>query len=588
MVTGIEATGVVLALLPLLVNQLDNYVQGLETLKSFRAKRYLRELESYRTNLGTQKVIFLNTLGLALRDTLVDDKSIIKAWIRNPQEDKWVGRVIHETLQTRLGPSFEPFMRTTGELSNLLEDLSNKLGSDQDTRPLGSESESFIKRSVKKFRDIFSKSIYAGLLSRIHTTNTILKTLVDQSFQHHTKDNDKWKLRQPLSVQKSRRKLALSLYSAILNGDCWNCPCKDRHSIRFVLDISVPDLLGTPHQPSNHTFRMTFTSKRCTTSADARSCWHEVEAESIEISDPASTYCTCPCPSRAQLTPSDTNKQKAKPSCQLNHSELKARDPLGSKGETPVPTISDLCSTIFAVSFHDKQRELLGCIADKRYRHHMYHVRSIADDLQSHSQSLEELIATSSTFPQPLLQGKYIFSRRDRLILAVNLACSVLQFHGNWLRKYWRARDIKFMKEKFDPSEHPYVVCDIAGEPSMDENKESSPLIRSEVLFPLGLILVELSLCRNLESLRTLEDADPLEAVANLKTAARYLPVVEMESGLGYGQVVKWCLFGSDTVDTTLEDEIMQEKVFENVVARLVENLWDFSGPQLRKLELTG
>jgi hypothetical protein len=145
-----------------------------------------------------------------------------------------------------------------------------------------------------------------------------------------------------------------------------------------------------------------------------------------------------------------------------------------------------------------------------------------------------------------------------------------------------------FMKEKFGPSEHPYVVCDIAGEPRMDENQESSPLIRSEVLFPLGLILVELSLCRNLESLRTLEDDDALETVANFKTAARYLPVVEMESGLRYGQVVKWCLFGPDTVDTTLEDEIMQEKIFENVVACLLENLWNFSGPRLRKSELTG
>ncbi|RHZ50645.1 hypothetical protein CDV55_102328 [Aspergillus turcosus] len=46
MVTGIEATGLVLALLPLLVNQQDSYVQGLETLKSFKAKRYPRELES--------------------------------------------------------------------------------------------------------------------------------------------------------------------------------------------------------------------------------------------------------------------------------------------------------------------------------------------------------------------------------------------------------------------------------------------------------------------------------------------------------------------------------------------------------------
>jgi hypothetical protein len=128
MVTGIEATGLVLALLPLLVNQLDNYVQGLETLKGVTPKRYLRALESYRTNLGTQKVIFFNTLGLLLEDNLVDDGSIISTWISNPRADSRVGRVIHETLQKKLGTSFEAFMRTTRELCDLLEDLSNKLG----------------------------------------------------------------------------------------------------------------------------------------------------------------------------------------------------------------------------------------------------------------------------------------------------------------------------------------------------------------------------------------------------------------------------------------------------------------------------
>ncbi|KAF7155950.1 hypothetical protein CNMCM6106_007862 [Aspergillus hiratsukae] len=376
MVTGIEATGVVLALLPLLINQLDNYLQGLETLKSFTAKRYLRELESYLTNLGAQQAIFLNTLGHALKDTLIVDEATI------------------------------------------------------------------------------------------------------------------------------------------------------------------------------------------------------IEAESTEISDSASTCRTCSYHSRSRLNQSDTNVQNAKLSSQLNPSEPKAGEQLDGKGETPISMISDLCCTIFTVNFDEKQRALIGCIADKRYRHHMYHVRSIADDLQL--QSLEELIATSSTFPQPPLQGRYIFSRRDRLILAVNLACSVLQFHGNWLRKYWRARDIMFFEEKFDPTKHPYVVCDIAGEPSMDKNQESSALIRSEVLLPLGLILVELSLCQNLKSLRTQEDADPLEAVANLKTAARYLPVVEMESGLRYGQVVKRCLFGSDAVDTTAQDESMQEKVFEYIIAPLFQNLRDF------------
>lgn len=263
---------------------------------------------------------------------------------------------------------------------------------------MNSQPESFIKKEAKKFRNIFSKSTYADLLSRIHTANGILKTLGDQSFQHRSKDYAKLRVHCALSVHSSRRKLAMSLYNAVLNGDCWNCACKGQHSVQFALDLSLLDLLRTPHKASNHTFRMAFTSKRCTTAVDAWDYCHKVEVESIEISDPVSTCYTCSCPSGSQPSQSDKDKQKAKQSCKLNITEPKARDPLDSKQGDPVSVISDICSAIFTVKFDDKQRALLGCIADKRYQHHMYHVRTIADDLRS--KSLKELIATSLTFPQ--------------------------------------------------------------------------------------------------------------------------------------------------------------------------------------------
>jgi hypothetical protein len=66
-----EGAGVALAILPFLLNQLDNYVQGLETLKGFRAKRYRRELDGYLSGLWTQQAIFVNTLERSL-DGVVD------------------------------------------------------------------------------------------------------------------------------------------------------------------------------------------------------------------------------------------------------------------------------------------------------------------------------------------------------------------------------------------------------------------------------------------------------------------------------------------------------------------------------------
>ena len=53
MVTGNETAGVVLAALPMIVNKLDSYVQGIEKLKGFRTRRYRRQFEEWSTKMGT-------------------------------------------------------------------------------------------------------------------------------------------------------------------------------------------------------------------------------------------------------------------------------------------------------------------------------------------------------------------------------------------------------------------------------------------------------------------------------------------------------------------------------------------------------
>jgi hypothetical protein len=124
-----EVAGVALAVLPLLLNQLDNYVQGLETLKGFRAKRYLRELEGYYTSLDTQQTIFVNHLLRSLEGVVVYEDGIDDL-NNHPLGDLWKNEALHSALKDKLGRNFQPFMQTMKEISDLLEDLSLKLGWD--------------------------------------------------------------------------------------------------------------------------------------------------------------------------------------------------------------------------------------------------------------------------------------------------------------------------------------------------------------------------------------------------------------------------------------------------------------------------
>jgi hypothetical protein len=125
--SGIEVTGVVLAILPLIVNQLDNYVQGLEALKSFRTRRYRRDLQRYLDRIRTQQALFLNTLEQTLNDAL-DGEDEISNLIADPTGPLWKDGYIQMSLRKRLGRDYDVFLANMAELSSLLSILCAKLG----------------------------------------------------------------------------------------------------------------------------------------------------------------------------------------------------------------------------------------------------------------------------------------------------------------------------------------------------------------------------------------------------------------------------------------------------------------------------
>ena len=124
MVTGIEAAGLALAILPLFVNQIDAYVRGIEKIKGLR--RYRREFKGYAINLRTQHAILLNTLEQAL-EGVVNDEDQVSELICDPQGDGWKDPDLQKRLRSKLDRNYEVFMGNMAGLSELLEQLSHKL-----------------------------------------------------------------------------------------------------------------------------------------------------------------------------------------------------------------------------------------------------------------------------------------------------------------------------------------------------------------------------------------------------------------------------------------------------------------------------
>ncbi|KAJ9607842.1 hypothetical protein H2200_007921 [Cladophialophora chaetospira] len=579
MATGIETAGIVLAILPMIVNQLDAYAQGVENLKGFRTRRYRRQFEEWSTRLGTQHAILLNTLEQTL-DGLLEHDDDISELIQNPRGPMWKDPAFQKKLAKTLDRNYIAFIRTMADLSMLLETLSRDLGLDSaDLLKISWNDANAVEREVKKFKDIFSKSVYADLLSKIDNANGSLKTLVEQS--HHRQENRrKHRIsKKPLLKYKTARKHAAYLYNAIIRGKYWKCPCQDSHYVHLRIGPAATeatdDYESTPTLPK---FRVAFQTKVLDPSGTTSWHWEEVEIIPELLESPIGTQkpLTSAAYANFQHPPVDKRVQFAVVSTTLQSSPWPTVPNI-----PPALPISDFCSALCKIRASGNVNKYIGTISDdETHRYSMYLVDK--HDTAMEIQSLEDLLSSSLKSVDQATRPAFLFSRRDRLFLAAELASAVLILRGSWLKSDWRSRDILFPKPNDGSKslvEHPYLSGHRVSSTTDPVTKMiTNTLIASDVLFPLGLVLVELSLCQSISALRTPEDEDTIEAYANLKTGLRMLDRVYNESGFRYGDVVTNCFHWSTTEDSTPDDEDFQELVFQKIVSPLVEDLRDFEG----------
>src|SRR5579859_6275470 len=122
-----EAVGFVLAVLPLVVNQLDAYVQGIETLKLLRTRRYGFRWKSWKLSLGSEQAILSNNIELLLGADGSEEG--VAEFLRNLQEQQPLDNgPIFERFHKLLGRNYNVYIENITELSKLLQHLQQKLG----------------------------------------------------------------------------------------------------------------------------------------------------------------------------------------------------------------------------------------------------------------------------------------------------------------------------------------------------------------------------------------------------------------------------------------------------------------------------
>ena len=127
--SGIEAAGLVLAVFPIVVNGLQHFTEGVETIKSWR--RYQRELGKYSRTLETQRIVYLNTIERLL-EGIIQSNDELEAFMEDPGAALSHKRQYEERLRTRLGRSYGNYNRIMGDMLDALRAARKELGIDED------------------------------------------------------------------------------------------------------------------------------------------------------------------------------------------------------------------------------------------------------------------------------------------------------------------------------------------------------------------------------------------------------------------------------------------------------------------------
>lgn len=372
----------------------------------------------------------------------------------------------------------------------------------------------------------------------------------------------------------------------MLESSCRNCTHNHAHKINLRIDSDEFSRIVEGELP-DIIFNVALLSEISIAASTAESAWWGKELEIVPVKlDEASSKHVLSLPSN-QL-------QFSKPE---SHKRVAFALAVAPAASIPCPTIAlssvnlcerDLCTELVTRKTCTSERQCLGFFSKdfwRDHRHDVYLVRDLPRQLTS--RPLLDFIVEAQRAPLWQATRYSLKLWTNRLRIAVMLAFSVLKLHGTWLRPFWKLKDVLVAAgdEPSSPTsqgqpytQHLYLEFDTLNQLDLSQltlYPSKSPLIRSDLLFPLGVALLELALGEPIEVLCTPEDSDPVGCVVELKAALRLIDadVVALQCGQRYGDVVKDCLLWNGKKDADLDDATAQQMVWEKIVLPLIEDL---------------
>jgi len=126
MVTGVELAGLILATFPIIVNALENYGEGLETMKDWA--RFRLDFHSFLNDFIRQQIFFRQHIE-DLLSSVVDSEYTMGIMLDDPDDEQWQSSALEEKLKQRLPgkQEYETYMTTVSSILDILEKIQKKL-----------------------------------------------------------------------------------------------------------------------------------------------------------------------------------------------------------------------------------------------------------------------------------------------------------------------------------------------------------------------------------------------------------------------------------------------------------------------------
>ncbi|KAE8842169.1 hypothetical protein P3342_002888 [Pyrenophora teres f. teres] len=573
--SGIEIAGLVLGCLPLIIQGIETYREGLDPIKGFFGRN--KELLVFIRDLRAQYVHYDQNIQMLFGSITSEAEFAMMMADPGLSQELWKSK--EAALQDKLRISYKTYQDTMADIEKITKQIASRLefGAPAETRI---DLEAFLATNSKKLKDAFEfrKRVRFGMSKK--TIKALLEELdkCNKQLERLTKNSEKIETYHKATKPSYATRLGkLQQYAKALHESltvCWSCSCKASHKTSLQLEPRG-SVFAARTQKRRPSLKISFNVSFSTVDPEGSGVPWQFQAAEICVED-EEDMCLRPMASpRLSLTKS------------VSFGSLPpyaVHDP-ADKALPSHEEVKDLCASI--QQLRDRASTIGFSLDNKNKLRGAY----LIDSTEAYVPTSESVSLESLLERPPVVNGRRTkLSMKERYSLALTLASSVLYLNSTpWLASEWTARDIHFHRTSNTlrpiDMERPYLS------PIIDEcskgvsNNPGAGASTNRVLSALAISLLELYFGTTAEKYRMLEIegdvADPCTDQDPLKLCVLAYTWMYNESGnlsAAFRNAVRHCIHGFSEHDASLQDADFLQAAVENIVLPLQEEFHHFLG----------